>query len=211
MSARPILYSFRRCPYAMRARLALRAGGKQVELREIVLRDKAPEFVAVSPKATVPVLVLEDGVVLEESRDIMDWALSSGELPLPNDKELALIERAENPFKTALDRYKYASRYNGVDPLSERDAASVFLRELDVILRDNPFLAGEHQGFVDIAIAPFVRQFAFVDRDWFFSESWSNLLRWLTAFLESAEFQAIMQKYPKWHNGDVPTYFPEHS
>jgi len=205
----PILYSFRRCPYAMRARLAIRAAGQSVELREIVLRDKAPEFVAASPKATVPVLVLPDGGIIEESREIMDWALSDATMPMPNTTQIALIERAEGEFKTALDHYKYASRYEGVDARFERDRASAFLYDLNAILAAQPYLAGESQGFTDIAIAPFVRQFAHVDRDWFYAQDWPNLARWLTTFIDSDDFQAIMSKYPKWQDGDPVTLFPE--
>lgn len=210
--SRPILYSFRRCPYAMRARLAIRASGQEVELREIVLRDKAPEFLAASPKGTVPVLVPPDGTVIEESREIMDWALDLADpdhLATSDPALLTLVERADSEFKSHLDRYKYAVRYDGVDPVEERTKASIFLHDLDALLGQNRYLGGATQAQVDLAIAPFVRQFANVDRAWFDAQDWPHLLRWLQDFLDSAAFAAIMTKYPKWQAGDPVTLFPK--
>ena len=211
----PVLYSFRRCPYAMRARLAIAASGLDVELREIVLRDKAPEMLEASPKGTVPVLVTTDGQVIEESLDIMFWALGQknpeGWLALDSAQLEAaggLIARAEDEFKVNLDRYKYASRYVGAEPFLARAEALFFLRDLDGLLRGQGFLLGDKASIADYAILPFVRQFANVDRQWFDAENWPDLLRWLEAFLESGRFARIMNKYPKWQTGDPVTLFP---
>ncbi len=206
---KPVLYSFRRCPYAMRARLALLVSGQQVELREIVLRDKAPELLAASPKGTVPVLVDGD-TVIDESFDIMLWALER------NDPEgwlermdMELIAECEGPFKSALDRYKYSNRFEGTDALEQRELATGFLLKLENRLQSHPCLSGQIRGITDMAIVTFVRQFANVDREWFNGQPYPNLVKWLDNFLESAIFAAIMQKYPRWTNGDPPTLFPE--
>ncbi len=201
----PILYSFRRCPYAMRARLAIASAGVQVELREIVLRDKAPALLAASPKGTVPVLVLPDRV-LEESYDIMRWALGradpEGWLAGQDD---GLIAACDGGFKTALDGYKY-----GRDtPEIARETASGFLRGLDETLSRQPFLSGRQNGLSDMATITFIRQFANVDRAWFDAQNWPNLRQWLDNFLASPRFAAMMQKYPKWQQGDAPVLFPE--
>ena len=214
MSDLPILYSFCRCPYAMRARMAVLASGGQVALREIVLRDKAPEFLQASEKATVPVLVKNDGEVLEESLDIIGWALSAndGEGWLDySTKQIhqmrLLIAECDGPFKAALDRYKYASRDKICEAKEARRMASNFLMKLDGRLDGNGYLFGEKYSLADGAILPFVRQFAHVDKDWFWSQDWRNLIRWLDAFLGSNRFASIMQKYPKWQAGDAVTVF----
>lgn len=207
---RPIFYSFRRCPYAMRARLAVASSGLETELREILLRDKAPEFLAASPKGTVPVMVV-DGRVIEESLDVMIWALGQSD---PEDLRYAgadavqLVERCEAEFKGHLDRFKYAVRYDDVDPDAERALAATYLRELDGRLGKQAFLFGDRIGFGDIGIAPFVRQFANTDRAWFDGQDWRHLIRWLDDFLTSPRFLSIMTKFPKWQQGDGVTVFP---
>ncbi len=205
---RPILYSFRRCPYAMRARLALVSAGIESELREILLRDKAPELLEASPKGTVPVVVTEDQT-LEESLDIMDWALAQNDpenwLDFPSEGR-ALIAECDGPFKTALDRYKYQNRHQS-DPKQERANASVFLRKLDAQLAGQPYLYGGHPTLPDMATVTFVRQFANTDRAWFDAQDWQNLRRWLDAFTESPRFAHIMRKYPNWQAGDPVTVF----
>ncbi|WP_347936013.1 glutathione S-transferase [Amylibacter sp. IMCC11727] len=206
---RPILYSFRRCPYAMRARLAVASAGIEVELREIVLRDKAAAFLEASPKGTVPVLVA-DGVV-EESIEVMDWALAHSDpegLLYAGQAARDLVERCETEFKGHLDRFKYAVRYEDVDPEEERTLASVYLRELDGMLADQDYLFGDKIGFADIGIAPFVRQFANTDRAWFNAQGWVRLRDWLDRFVDSDRFASIMTKYPKWEEGDAVTVFP---
>lgn len=210
----PILYSFRRCPYAMRARLALLASGIPVELREILLREKAPEFLAVSPSATVPCLVTTSGDVVDESYDIMRWALSlndpegwlepeDGDL----DQALMLIRDIDGPFKRHLDRYKYDTRYTDVSRTTERSAAAAYLKTFDERLVDRNWLLGTRPSLADFAILPFVRQFANTDRDWFDVEDWPYLQSWLKAFETSQRFADIMTKYDIWRAGDVPITF----
>ncbi|TDT73167.1 glutathione S-transferase [Litoreibacter halocynthiae] len=205
----PILYSFRRCPYAMRARLAIHAAGLTMQHREIVLRDKAPEFLEASPKGTVPVVIASD-VVIEESLDIMQWALDQNDPEnwLHNREDsLALIAQNDGPFKTALDRYKYANRHDN-DPETWRAAGASTLESYDSILAQKPYLLGAQPTLADIAIFPFIRQFANTDRAWFDAKPWPHLHRWLDAHLTSDRFAAIMVKYPKWQAGDPPTLAP---
>ena len=202
----------------MRARLAILASGQRCEIREIVLQDKAPEFLATSKKATVPVLVLPNGQVLEESLDVMRWALSQADpdhwlSPQEGSLEemLTLIERTETEFKHNLDRYKYSNRYHNIDPNQQRDAACRFLYELDQQLKPHGYLFGSRIALADVAIAPFVRQFANVDRVWFDQCDFNSLHHWLGRIVGSDRFAAIMQKYPKWKSGDLATHFPTDS
>ena len=213
---RPVLYSFRRCPYAMRARLALAASGTEVALREVVLRDKPGEMLAASPKGTVPVLVLPDGRVIEQSLDIMLWALArhdpEGWLQPQRGtlaQMLALIAQTDAAFKRDLDRYKYAPRPADAACLAARDAAAGFLQRLNVSLAEHNYLFGTAATLADMAILPFVRQFANVDRAWFDSQPWPALIEWLQVFLASTRFENIMIRYPKWHGGDPLTIFPQ--
>lgn len=211
----PTLYSFRRCPYAMRARLAVLASGVRCELREIVLRDKAPAFLAASPKGTVPVVVTQTGDVIEQSLDVMRWALEQNDpggwlapASAAANQMDELIAECDGLFKDSLDRYKYANRYEGADPLAEREKAEAFLRKLDGRLATSAYLCGPDLSLADMAIAPFVRQFANVDRAWFDTQDWRHLIGWLETFLASERFEAIFKKYPKWQAGDAPTVFP---
>lgn len=212
----PILYSFRRCPYAMRARLALHATKTLVNLREVVLREKPEEMLDASPKGTVPVLVFENGKILEESLDIMNWALKKsdkmGWKAFP-DADLArmeaLITACDGDFKSALDAYKYAGRENLEAAHAQRERGAHFIRRLDEMLKDQPFLFGARFSYADAAILPFVRQFAHVDRDWFWAQDWANVICWLEAFLESDAFKSIMLKYPQWKAGDSGVRFGE--
>ena len=207
----PILYSFRRCPYAMRARLAIASSGIQVELREIILRDKAPEFLETSPTATVPCLKINERVI-DESLHIMAWALGKNDpetlMQMPNEG-YSLMSTCDGPFKQSLDRYKYPNRYPDIDPIENREAASDFIRAIEQRLDDNLF--GNAPKLADIAILPFVRQFAHVDLEWFSAQPWEKTKMWLQKFKESHQFADIMGKYPKWVNGDMPTYFPHQS
>ena len=206
----PIFYSFRRCPYAMRARLAISVSGIQCDLREIVLRDKAPAFLATSPSGTVPCLQT-DTAVIDESLDIMIWALRQndpeGWLDMPTNASV-LIQTADGPFKTALDHTKYANRYADVDSHLEREYAALFLRKLNKMLLKQPYLYGENPTLADMAILPFVRQFAGIDKNWFTAQRWPHLRRWLDALLASERFTSIMTKYPKWQTSDPKTVFP---
>ena len=211
----PILYSFRRCPYAMRARLALAASGTVSALREVVLAHKPPALLETSPKATVPVLVLADGTVLEESLDIMLWALRSNdpEQWLPSsqdglDAALQLIAQCDGDFKAQLDRYKYPNRYALSDGLAHRAMAAQFLQQLDTQLAMQDCLNGANFGLADAAIAPFVRQFAHTDPTWFAAQSWPALQRWLAAFEASDRYTRVMVKVPPWEEGQALLLFP---
>lgn len=198
----PVLYSFRRCPYAMRARMALYVSGLTCELREVVLRDKPPEMLSLSSKATVPVLQLSDGRVLEESLDIMRWALSQNDprewLAVDQDCLDQLIGQNDRQFKTYLDGYKYAARYENVDPLEQRTQAEVILKDLNHRIRQAGFLCGPQPSLADFAIFPFIRQFAFVDMTWFRSTAYEALIKWLDYFLAHEVFLKVMEKYPQW-------------
>lgn len=196
--AEATLYSFRRCPYAMRARMALYVSGLTYEHREVVLRDKPAAMLEVSPKGTVPVFVTAKGEVLEESLDIMRHALTQ------NDPEgwqgrddPALVAANDGPFKHHLDRYKYATRYEDVDPDRHRAAAVEILAELDQRLASSPYLCGDERGFADIAIFPFVRQFANHDRERFDADRMPHLQAWLQWLVSSDLFDAIMAKHPQ--------------
>ena len=213
MTDLPILYSFRRCPYAIRARLAITASGQVVQLREVVLRDKAPEFLNTSPSSTVPCLKAGE-VVLDESLDIMLWALEHRDPEAwlrPEegsvDEMLSLIMECDGPFKRHLDRYKYDTRYKDADRDVEREAASVFLRKLDTALQDHPWLFGTRASLADFAILPFVRQFANANRDWFDGEDWPALQAWLVRFETSDRFLMVMPKLEKWVAGSEPVVF----
>ncbi|RJU83063.1 MAG: glutathione S-transferase [Candidatus Poseidoniales archaeon] len=199
MTDKPILYSFRRCPYAMRARMSIVRNQFQVEHREVILRDRPEHMMEISPKGTVPVLLLPDGRVIEESLEIMqyvlDWQLS--------DIENQWVTRNDDEFKFHLDRYKYPNRYDDVDGLHHRKQASIYLSDLDNFLDD-----GDINSSLSDALFPFVRQFANHDRDWFDSQTWNNIHEWLSSNLESSEFKTCMKKYKQWHQGDEPVFFP---
>jgi len=199
----PILYTFRRCPYAIRARMAIAVSGQKVELREVDLKQKPQEMISISPKATVPVLQLRNGEVLEESLDIMQWALKINDPQhwLANkDNEFAeeLIRSNDEQFKYFLDRYKYADRYPEHSIEYYREKASDFPLKLDALLGNNSFLMSENPSLPDIAILPFIRQFAFVDKNWFDSRGWANLQNWLDNLLDSRLFESVMKKHRPW-------------
>ncbi|WP_375206038.1 glutathione S-transferase [Hyphococcus sp.] len=198
MGKSPILYSFRRCPYAMRARMAIAASGTPVRLREILLRDKPEEMLAASPKGTVPVVV--DGKrIIDESLDVMNWALAQND---PEDwlsrKDDGLIAENDGPFKHHLDRYKYSTRYEDADAEEHRAAGFEFLQKLEARLAHSDYLHGAERGFSDIAIFPFVRQFRIADKDWFDAAPIPNVQRWLKTLMESVLFKSVMEKYPLW-------------
>lgn len=211
----PVLYSFRRCPYAMRARLALVASGTVCELREVVLARKPAALLQASPKASVPVLVLPDGAVLEQSLDIMLWALRCNDpqqwLP-PSEQGMAdalqLIRQCDGDFKVHLDRYKYPNRYALPDGLAHRTQGAQFLQTLNERLGSQRYLMGEHFGFADAAIAPFVRQFAHTDAVWFASQPWQDLQQWLAAFEASDNYVRVMGKFAAWTEGQPALPFP---
>lgn len=208
MTARPILYSFRRCPYAMRARLALLASGTVCEIREVKLARKPADMIAVSPKATVPVLVLPDGEVIEESLDIMRWTLGRNDPEGWRERDDGrLIEANDGPFKHHLDRYKYADRHAS-DPAEHRAGGLRILRVLEGRLAAHANLCGAERGITDAAIFPFVRQFAETDRSWFDVQSLPHVQAWLERHLVSPLFKAAMVKLQPWRPGDEPCDFP---
>ncbi len=211
----PILYSFRRCPYAMRARLGLMAADIKVELREVVLKNKPDHMLELSPKGTVPVLWLGGDNVIDESLNIALWALRQNDpleflTPQKGNLQnmLGLISENDGPFKHHLDRTKYAVRYPDEDPEDQREKANAFLSKLNDRLQKHTFLFGDRPGLADITIAPFVRQFANTDRERFGKEQGADLINWLEGFLNSELFQSVMNKYPAWSEGDIPTFFP---
>ncbi|MFO2464387.1 glutathione S-transferase [Pseudomonas sp. 15FMM2] len=192
-----VLYSFRRCPYAMRARLALRYSQVPVRIVEVSLKAKPAEMLTLSPKGTVPVLSVE-GQVIEESLEIMQWALAQHD---PDDwllqgdpAVLALIAENDQGFKYHLNRYKYAERYPEQPMAFYRAEGEVFLQALERLLADRDYLLADHLSLADVALAPFVRQFAHVDRVWFATTPYHRLQAWLQRFLESPLFVAVMAK-----------------
>ena len=202
----PVIYTFRRCPYAMRARLAIELCDIEVEYREILLRDKPRDMLEYSAKGTVPVLVLnektEQTKVIDESLEIMLWAMNEK----PNNKlspknmevALNLIQHHDNAFKPLLDRYKYAIRYPEKSEEEHRAACLPFLKELDTLLKESPYLLSTHVNLTDIAIFPFIRQFRGVDPHWFDALPLDQLKAWLDINLSAEYFKNIMVKRELW-------------
>jgi glutathione S-transferase len=207
----PILYSFRRCPYAIRARLALHASGIGYELREVDLRNKPACMLAASPKGSVPVLVLSGSRVIDESWDIMQWALQQhdpenrlGTSKRHVDAALPLVHSNDNTFKASLDRYKYADRHPEHPQTHYRSQGEPFLQQLEMRLQATAYLLGNTPSIADMAIFPFIRQFAGVDQDWFDQSPYPGLRNWAEALTHSAMFKAVMQKHPVWNSRDKP-------
>lgn len=195
------LYSFRRCPYAMRARTALRYSDVAVNIVEVSLKAKPAEMLALSSKGTVPVLSV-DGQVIDESLAIMRWALAQNDPqdwllkddPAGQAQIAALIEENDQVFKVHLNRYKYAERYPEQPMAFYRSEGEVFLRRLEALLEGRDYLLAVHPSLADVALMPFVRQFAHVDREWFGQTPYVRLQAWLQRFLESDLFTSIMKK-----------------
>jgi len=201
----PVLYTFRRCPFAIRARMALACACISFEVREVVLRDKPPQLLEISPKATVPVLLLADGRVIEESLEILHWALDINDpcgWKAHATKQLllmdALVEENDNSFKNCLDRYKYADRFPENSRQYYRQQAEGFLAGLEARLVRTQHLFGNTRSFADIAIFPFIRQFSNVEPQWFEKAPYPNLRAWLFVILESDLFASVMTKYVQW-------------
>jgi glutathione S-transferase len=192
VSGLPVLYTFRRCPYAIRARLALALAGIAYEPREVSLRAKPPDLLIVSPKGTVPVLVVQPGVVIEESLDIMRWALRRTDLCSVSQSDAETIRACDTTFKPALDGYKYGER-TVVGASSQRDVCLGFLAEIERRLAGAPQLGGQRPGQVDLAVMPFVRQFAAVQPAWFAKQPLPNVQHWLHEHLRSSLFVQVMQ------------------
>ena len=212
ISSAPVLYSFRRCPYAMRARMAIFYSGVQVELREIVLRNKPEEMLSCSPKGTVPVLVSGTDEVFDESLEIMHWALNKNDpddwLQKDNIDSEPLIAENDSQFKYFLDRYKYSDRYPEFSQAHYRGQGELFLAQLNQHLEQHTYLMNNQLTLADIAIAPFIRQFAHVDKTWFDQCQYSAVRLWLNRILESDLFTGCMKKYTPWKPEDQPVIFP---
>jgi glutathione S-transferase len=213
MSEYPVLYSFRRCPYAIRSRMALAAASIKCEMREVVLPDKPAEMLAISSKGTVPVLQFADGQVLDESMDIMYWALQQSDpehwLDTNKDETQSLIEKNDFAFKDKLDRYKYFVSYPEYPQEYYRQQAEEYLVELEQRLKNNneKGLIEERVRLADIAIFPFIRQFSRVDYDWFSNSAYTNLKQWLEKFEQASLFKSVMTKYKPWVTGGNTEYF----
>lgn len=198
----PILYSYRRCPYAMRARMALKYAGIQVEHREIDFRNKPQSMLLASPKGTVPVLCA-DGLILDQSLDIMRWALersdADGWREADEESSQAWIEKNDGPFKVLLDQYKYPNRFpdlNQEDVLNS--AIELMLKPMESVLQFNKYLMGNKMSLVDVAIFPFIRQFAAVNQQRFDGLPFIALKKWLDLHMKSELFNSVMDKYPRW-------------
>ena len=208
---RPVLYSFRRCPYAMRARLAIKYSRIDVELREVDLNNIPDALDSISTDKTVPILQLGDGTIIEESWDIAKWSTAQndednwrGENDCYLDDAEMLVEMNDFSFKEDLDHYKYADRYPEHPMEYYRELGEEFLQELESRLCGTEYLSAETMSITDIAIFPFVRQFAFVDKDWFDQSPYPKLQHWLQVVLESKLFDIIMNKQTIWQQGDEP-------
>jgi len=212
----PVLYSFRRCPFAIRARLALHSSGLFVELREVNLQNKPAELIQCSPKGTVPVLQTPNGETIEESREIMHWALSINDpdkwLAHNNTKKsqdsTSLIDENDGYFKYYLDRYKYTERYSQHVSLYFRQFCLQFLDKLEYRLTQHRYLSSDSISITDMAIVPFIRQFAFVDKLWFEQSHFIQLNIWLERIISSRIFTECMKKYPIWEKMDKASIFP---
>lgn len=209
----PILYTFRRCPYCMRAHMALKQSGIKVELREVKLSDMPAEALALSPEATVPILALPDGTVLTESWDIVKWSLAQND---PNrwlgdndehslDAEM-LIETNDFSFKEDLDRYKYADRFPEHSEEHYRTACEEFIEELEGMLSKNHYLLADQMSLADIGVFPFVRQFSLVNKEWFDSTPYLKVQNWLQNLIDTELFQVIFHKHELWNSEATTIY-----
>ncbi len=202
----PILYSLRRCPYAMRARLALLQAKQTVVLRDIVMTNIPPEMLAVSPTGTVPLLILDDSSIVDESLDIMIWALDQNdpnnllysEQPDVLPSMLSLINRNDNDFVNALDKYKAASRYHDSDEHHFREQCESFISHIEYCLKEHKYLMGPHPSLADYALLPFLRKFSRIDRKWYLQAPYPNLQNWLNTHYENPLYSKAMKKYPQW-------------
>jgi glutathione S-transferase len=212
---RPVLYSLRNCPYAMRARIAIYRAKQTVLLRDIVLSNKPEEMIQASPKGTVPVLVLGDGSVIEESLEIMLYILKQSDPSnlLHNDiasalpEMLALIDRFDLEFKGCLEAYKCAKRYREDNIIECRKACQYFIDDLEQRLALHDFIMSDSESLVDIALIPFIRQFARVERQWYLQSPYPKVRQWLNNYLQSLMFSKVMAKYPLWMDNHQTVLF----
>jgi glutathione S-transferase len=206
ITALPVLYSLRNCPYAMRARLAIYASGQQVQLRDLVLSNKPAEMLNLSPKGTVPVLVTADNLVIDESLSIMQWAFSQTDpddylnkaAPNAMTDMLAVIARFDNEFKGHLEQYRCAKRYHEPSLIKDRQQCERYLADLESRLCLHPYLMSDTPSLTDLALMPFIRQFARVERQWYLQSPYPKLRQWLNHYLQSRMFSKVMAKYPMW-------------
>ena len=208
----PILYSFRRCPYAMRARMAIHISSQKCEIREVLLRDKPPSMLEYSSKGTVPVLVLQSGEVIDESLDVIDWALNlndpdNWQRSKNNEKTKELIKINDGEFKYHLDRYKYSKRYDNEDPEFHRKKCLSFIEKVNSELQNSKYIFDDAISYIDISLLPFIRQFRIADNEWFDELPYENVKSWLSNFLNSELLKSIMSKYDIWKDGDEVTIF----
>ena len=208
----PILYSFRRCPYAMRARMAIHISGQKCELREVLLRDKPPSMLEYSAKGTVPVLILQDGKVIDESLDVIDWALNlndpdNWQRSKDTEKTKELIKINDGEFKYHLDRYKYSKRYDNEDPEFHKKKCLKFIESINNELNNSKYIFDDNISYADIVLLPFIRQFRIADMEWFDALPYDNLKNWLSGFLDSTLLNSIMKKYDLWKEGDKSIVF----
>ena len=208
----PILYSFRRCPYAMRARMAIHISSQKCEIREVLLRDKPPSMLEYSSKGTVPVLVLQSGEVIDESLDVIEWALNlndpdNWQRSKDNEKTKELIKINDGEFKYHLDRYKYSKRYDNEDPEFHRKKCLSFIEKVNSELQNSKYIFDDEISYIDISLLPFIRQFRIADNEWFDELPYENVKSWLSNFLNSELLRSIMSKYDLWKEGDEVTIF----
>lgn len=217
----PILYSLRNCPYAMRARIAIYKSKLAVELRDLVLSNKPTEMIAASPKATVPILVVAPSTVIDESLDVMLWVLAKSDpanllrkeghkcelilsdtnLPTKFTQILALVYLFDSKFKPSLEAYKCAKRYHESNLLLCRQECEVFIQNLEQRLNEHNYLIDNKESMADIALLPFIRQFAKVERQWYLQSDYPKVKKWLNQYLQSPMFNKVMKKYPLWSSG----------
>ncbi|MCW8833446.1 MAG: glutathione S-transferase [Colwellia sp.] len=214
-NALPILYSLRNCPYAMRARIAIYYSQQPIILRDVVLNNKPEAMLKASPKGTVPVLVLSEQKVIEESLEVMLWALGSNDpdnfLQSHNDEALTqmltVIARFDHDFKACLEAYKCAKRYHEGDLIQHRQACEVHIQDLEQRLTQHQFLMSSTPSLMDIALLPFIRQFARVERQWYLQSPYPRLRKWLNNYLQSPMFTKVMAKFPLWSPGHEAVIF----
>ncbi len=207
----PVLYSLRNCPYAMRARLAIYKSKQAIELRDVVLTNKPQAMLTASPKGTVPILVLSSSKVIDESLDVMLWALNESDpenLLLSGSTEiLALISRFDDQFKGCLEQYKCAKRYHESNLDECRQACEVYIKDLEQRLNKHDYIIDEKESLADIAVLPFIRQFARVERQWYLQAPYPKVKHWLNRYLQSAMFSKIMAKNPLWSENSAVIVF----
>lgn len=204
----PILYSLRRCPYAMRGRLGILLANQQVLIREIVTKDKPEQLLECSPKGTVPVLVLPAGEVIEQSLDVMMWALQQNDPqdllrsgnPSLSDQIHQLIQHNDNKFIGHLEKYRASVRYRNDDIEQRRNFCEAFITELERKLAQHDYLFGDSPSLADFAVMPFVSQFVRVEKKWFVQSEYQNVGRWLRTHLESKLYTQVMKQYPLWND-----------